>query len=81
MVDKLTMLDQLRDRSFRAYVKATVGAKGSALRAVAAARLCAGLIVSQGMVGLIVVLAAIIGAPVLAYPLWRRWGRTSRFSD
>jgi hypothetical protein len=74
-------VDQLRDKSFAAYVKATVGGKGFGLRAIAAALLSAGLIVSQGIVGLIVVLAALIGAPIFAYPLWRRWGRTSRFSD
>lgn len=74
-------VDELRDKSFAAYVKATVGGKGFGIRALAAALLSAGLIVSQGTVGLIVVLAALIGAPILAYPLWRRWGRTSLSND
>ncbi len=77
----MVLVNEGRDRSFAAYVRATVAAKGFGLRALAAALLCAGLIVSQGMLGVIVVLATLIGAPILAYPLWRRWGRTSRLSD
>jgi hypothetical protein len=60
-VDNSILVDELRDRSFAAYVKATVGAKGFGLRTLAAARLCVGLIVSQGMLGLIIVVAALIG--------------------
>ena len=75
------LVDEIRDRSFRAYVDATVHARGSGLRLVTAACLSIGLIVSQGTLGLLIVLAAIVGAPLVAYPLWRRWGRPSRFSD
>ena len=61
-------MDELRDKSFAAYVKATVGGEGFGIRALAAALLSAGLIVSQGTVGLIVVLAALIGAPTPRLP-------------
>jgi hypothetical protein len=69
-------MDELRDKSFPAYVTATTHAKGFGLRAFAAACLSLGLILSQGTLGLLIRLAALIGVPMVAYPLWRRWGRT-----
>jgi hypothetical protein len=69
------VVDELRDRSFGAYIKATTTARGSGLRLAIVACFSAGLIISQGIFGLVIVLVTPVGSVLLAYPLWRRWGR------
>jgi hypothetical protein len=65
-----------RDKSLRAYVKATVGGRGARLRIVSAMCLFAALMVGQGVVlGSEILFGTLVGGVALAYPLWRRWGR------
>jgi hypothetical protein len=67
------------DRSFRAYVRATVGARGASFRLVSAALFSAALIFGQGVLGVEIVLATLVGGVLFAYPLWRKWGRRPEF--
>lgn len=68
--------DQIRDKSFSAYIRATAGSsRGGRLRIISAVCFSVALILSKGLFGLEIVAAALIGSVALAYPLWRRWGR------
>lgn len=70
-------LNDRHDRSFAQYFQATVGGKGGRLRLVSAGLFSAGLISSQGILGLEIVVGALVGSVALAYPLWRKWGRSA----
>jgi hypothetical protein len=70
-------MNDSRDRSFAAYVRSTVGGKNAWLRFVSAGCFSAALIVSQGVLGVEVVVGTVVAGVALAYPLWRRWGRST----
>jgi len=70
-------LNNSRDRPFAAYLRGTVGGKGGWIRVVSAVCFSAALIVSQGVSRVEVVVGALVGGVALAYPLWRRWGRST----
>ena len=71
------MVDELWDRSFGAYIQGRHHSPRIWPATCIVACFSAGLIISQGILGLEIVLGTLVGGVLLAYPLWQRWGRAS----